>query len=196
MRVGLFALALLLLAPGRAAAEWQAKPFLGFAFGGETTFLDLDDGVARRHSTIGGSLVWLGEVVGVEGDFGTTSGFFQSGSDGLVLGSRVSTFTGNVVIALPRRIAEYTLRPYLVAGGGWMRVRSRNKRDALSIESDLAAIDVGGGVTGFLTPNVGVGWDLRYFRSVGGEDRQIGISRGRPEEFSFWRASMALVIRY
>jgi len=195
MRPGLIALALLVLVPGRAAAEWQAKPFLGFAFGGETTFLDLDDGVGRRHSTIGGSLVWLGEVVGVEGDFGTTSGFFQSGDNGLVLSSRVTTFTGNVVIALPRRIAEYTLRPYLVAGGGWMRVRSRYKQDVFPIESNIGAIDVGGGVTGLLSPDIGVGWDLRYFRSVGGSDRGLGVSVG-PEELSFWRASMALVIRY
>ena len=31
---------------------------------------------------------------------------------------------------------------------------------------------MGGGVNGFFNERVGVGWDLRYFRSVGGEIRQ------------------------
>ena len=54
---------------------------------------------------------------------------------------------------------------------------------------------VGGGATGFVTDRVGVDWQLRYFRSVGGVDEQQGLSLGA-EQLSFWRASMALVIRY
>ena len=34
---------------------------------------------------------------------------------------------------------------------------------------NLPAIDVGGGVTGFVTNRVGVSWDVRYFRSVAGQ---------------------------
>ncbi len=55
----------------------------------------------------------------------------------------------------------------------------------------LPAIDLGGGVTGFLSDRIGVSWDVRHFRSVGGKTR--GLSFGR-EQLSFWRANMALVI--
>ncbi len=55
-------------------------------------------------------------------------------------------------------------------------------------------MDIGGGVTGFLSKRIGLGWDVRYFRSLGtGEER--GQSFG-PEQLSFWRANMAVAIRY
>jgi hypothetical protein len=59
-------------------------------------------------------------------------------------------------------------------------------------EASLPAITVGGGITGFLTPRVGLSWELRKFRSFGGET--TGLSIG-PEQVSFWRASMAVVFR-
>jgi hypothetical protein len=58
---------------------------------------------------------------------------------------------------------------------------------------NIAALDVGGGVTGFLTDRLGLNWDLRWFRSLRG--RQQGVSLGR-EKLSFWRASMAVAVRY
>jgi hypothetical protein len=57
----------------------------------------------------------------------------------------------------------------------------------------MAAIDVGGGVTGFVSERIGVTWDLRHFGSVGG--KLEGVSIGT-EQLSFWRANMALVIRF
>jgi hypothetical protein len=53
---------------------------------------------------------------------------------------------------------------------------------------------MGVGVTGFLTDRFGVSWDVRYFRSVGGG--QSGAATLGPEQLSFWRANMALAIRY
>ena len=115
--------------------------------------------------------------MGVEVDVGHTPGFFNADNrpfgsqDPLVLTSGVTTVTGNLVVALPRRWTEYTLRPYVVGGAGLMRARSTDRFDALPIRTDLAAVDVGGGVTGFLTKRIGLNWDVRYFRSVGGADR-------------------------
>jgi hypothetical protein len=62
------------------------------------------------------------------------------------------------------------------------------------VSSTLPATDVGGGVTGFLSKRIGVNWDVRYFQSVGRGD-QVGLSIG-PEQLSFWRANMAIAIRY
>lgn len=179
----------------RASAEWQLKPFFGGAFGGQTTFVDLDNGVGNKHLVVGASGVWLGELVGVEADLGHSPGFFQSSTGHIVLTSSVTTLTGNIVVALPRRMTQYTLRPYFVGGGGLMHVRADDKASVLQVASTMRALDVGGGATGFLTDRVGVDWQLRYFRSIGGVDEQRAISTGA-EQLSFWRASMALAIRY
>ena len=65
----------------------------------------------------------LGDVIGIDVDFGHAPGFFQSGDQELVRGSSVTTLTGNVVIALPRRLTEYMLGPYFVVGAGLMHAR-------------------------------------------------------------------------
>jgi hypothetical protein len=187
------------LAPAPAAAEWHIKPFAGLTFGGSTTFLDSELAAGEPNALVGVSGAFLGDIVGIEVDLGHGPGFFDSGNpdrDHLVLSSRVTTLTGNIVIALPRRLAEYTLRPYFVGGVGLMQVRIERSRteELLNVASNLGAIDLGGGVTGFLTDRLGLGWELRHVRSVGGDEGQ-GLSIG-PEKLSFWRASMTLVIRY
>jgi hypothetical protein len=43
---------------------------------------------------------------------------------------------------------------------------------------------------------VGLSWDARYFRSVGGKLRGVSIDpEEASEQLSFWRVSVALVIR-
>lgn len=174
-------------------AEWQLRPFLGVTFGGDTTFFDLERASGKANLALGLNGVLLGEWIGVDADLGYAPGFFQSGDQNLVTRSRVTTLTGNVVIALPRRLAEFTLRPYFVGGAGLMRVRIVDPSKVLSVSSTLPAVDLGGGVTGFLSDRIGVNWDVRHFRSVGGKTR--GFSFGE-EQLSFWRANMALVFRY
>jgi len=64
----------------------------------------------------------------------------------------------------------------------------------LPVSRTLPAMDIGGGVTGFLTDKIGLNWEARYFTSVG-EGQVRGFSLG-PEQISFWRASMGLVLKY
>jgi hypothetical protein len=194
MRVRVLLLALLLLVPARVGAEWHVRPFLGLTWGGSTSFVDFEQAVGTWNPAVGVSGVWLGEVLGIEGDVGHMPGFFQTGDLNLVQTSRVTTFTANVVLALPRRVSEYTLRPYFVSGAGTMRVRI-DDRGELPAASTVTTLDIGGGVTGFLSDRVGVNWDVRRFWSVAGKDRGLGLSFG-PEQLAFWRASMALVFRY
>jgi hypothetical protein len=188
-------LATLLLAlamPSPAFAEWQLRPFIGATFGGGTTLLDLDQAAGERKFAIGANTVLLGEFLGVEADVGHTPGFFE-GSRNLIVRSRVTTLTGNVVLAVPKRLVQYSLRPYVVGGAGILSARSEGKRDALVVSRTLAALDIGGGVTGFFTNRVGVSWDVRYFRTIGAGSN-TGVSIGN-EQLSFWRAMMAGVIR-
>ena len=194
MRVGLPLLAALLLSPPHALAEWQIKPFLGRTFGAGTTFVDLEHAAGRPNAIVGISGGLLGEVLGIEADFGHAPGFFQSGSQSKVVHSSATTLTGNIVFAVPRRLTEYTLRPYLVGGAGLMYVHIVPGGGVLGVATSLPAIDLGGGATGFLSDRVGVNWDVRHFRRTGkGEERGLSIG---PEDLSFWRASIALAIRY
>ena len=189
------AVVILLSGASRASAEWHFKPFVGLTFGGNTTFLiDFEDAVGGTNPVMGGSATWVGEVFSVEGDFGYGPGYFETGDD-LVQNSSVTTFTGNLVVALPRSWTQYTLRPYILGGAGLMRVRGEDPLDVFTTSSTLAAVDFGGGVTGFLTDRIGLNWDLRWFKSVGGDDKGLGLSTGN-EELSFWRATMGVAVRY
>ena len=193
MRATLAMLLLAFVAPSQASAEWQLRPFVGATFGGSTTLFDLDQAAGESKFTVGANAVLLGEFLGVEADLGHTPGFFERKTQHLIVGSRVTTLTGNVVLALPKRLAQYSLRPYVVGGAGIMYARSEDVTDVLTVSRTLAALDVGGGVTGFFTNRVGVSWDVRYFRSMGAGSN-TGLSFGN-EQLSFWRAMMAGVIR-
>jgi hypothetical protein len=201
MRTRCLAVALLLASPIPAAAEWHIKPFVGLTFGGGTTFVDAEKAVGKPNPVFGVTGLLLGNVFGIEGDLARAPGFFEYGGqklllDGekLVLGSQVTTLTGNVVVALPKRMAEYTLRPYFVGGVGLMHVYFQGRLGGPAVSSTLPAADFGGGVTGFLNERVGLNWEVRHFHSIG--EGQIRGDSLAGEQLSFWRATMAVTIRY
>lgn len=202
MRAAVFAMAMSVLAPAAAHAEWQVRPFIGFTFGGATTFVDPDGAIDSENMVIGVSGGWLGEVFGFEADFGRAPGFFETdeprdpaNAQSLVLTSAVTTLTGNVVIALPARLAGYGLRPYFSGGAGLMHVDWAGTFELLGVNRTLPTLSLGGGVTGFLTTDVGVNWDIRRINTLRGEGETLGSSIGR-ERLSFWRATMAVALRY
>jgi hypothetical protein len=198
LRVSIWLAILLLSWTGSAFAEWQIRPGVGLNLGQNTTF------VASQPSSSPGKVSWgaaaavIGNVFGIEADFGRRSGFFPSkgAGAGIVVGSSVTTMTGNVTIALPEKMAEYTLRPYFVSGAGVMAVRIDQASELLSVSLNMKTIDIGGGVTGFLTKRIGLNWDVRHFRNIGETPDLTGRTFGGPPALSFWRAQMALAIRY
>jgi len=197
--MGPAALVLLLMARGAAAAdgaELMLRPFAGVTFLGSTTLVDLEKAAGKPHIISGADVVWIGNVVGVEAEVSWARAFFHSGDQHLVLHSGVSTATGSVVVAMPRRLTEYTLRPYVVAGAGLMHVGIDDYFGVLSLHETLAAYDVGGGVVGFLSNRVGVAWDVRRFGTLKGSPPDTGLVFGDSGRLSFWRGSMALVLRY
>jgi len=198
MRAGLLAITFVLLSAVSASAEWEIRPFFGVSFAGDTTILDLAGAAGTPNLVLGGNGALLGDVVGVEADFGVAPGFFQSGDTQLVRGNSVTMLTGNIILSAPRRLTRYTLGPYFVVGGGLLHAHIDDLADVLPVSSTLPAIDIGGGATGFLTDRIGLNWEVRYFTSVGeGKVRGSSISpQDAAEHLSFWRASMGLVIRY
>jgi len=187
-------LVLCVAAAPATAGERQIRPFVGATFSGATTFSGTGNATEKTHGVVGVSGVWIGEVVGIEGDVTHAPGFFQAGDRGLVLDSRLTTLIGNVVVAAPSSKTQYGLRPYFVSGAGLMWIHINSAFGVFPVAETFAAIDVGGGVQGYLTNRIGVGWDVRRISSIS-KAEEAGISFGR-KDVSFWRASMALVIRY
>jgi hypothetical protein len=196
--VGPLVVGLALFARPAIAADKQVRPLIALSFAGSTTYVDLEKGVGERHGIIGVQGAVLGNVVGIEVDVARASGLFQTepglGESPLVLHSNVVTATGSVVIAAPRRLTEYTLRPYFVAGAGAMRVSVDHPFGVLPIRDTVGVYNLGGGVIGFLTTRVGVAWDVRRFSTLKGAPPPTAVTTGG--RLAFWRASMALVIRY
>ena len=186
---------LLLMSARTYAADRQIRPFIGATFGGGTTFVDPENAVGTPNLAIGASAVFLGEVFGTEVDIFDAPGFFESGDKDLVHFSRVTTISGNVVVAAPHRLTEYSLRPYFVGGAGLMRVKTTTAFSVFDVSTLIAQVDAGVGAVAFVTNRIGVCWDVRRFQSVGGNAGNGGLSFG-DEHLSFWRATMAAVIRY
>jgi len=184
---------------GTARAEWQFRPAIGVNFAKDTSFGLPQAGGSIGRISWGGNAALLGDIVGLEVDFSRRSGFFPASKAqgaGIVQGSSVTTLTGNAILTLPSHMVEYTLRPYIVGGAGLMAVRINQSVDIFDVSQNMKATDFGGGVTGFLTKRIGLNWDLRHFRSFnGGPELSLLRSTGSPK-LSFWRAQMALAIRY
>jgi hypothetical protein len=196
MRTAVAFVALLALSGPALAADNQLRVFLGGTFGGGTTFVDPDHAAGKLHAAVGISHVTLGNIFGVDVDLADTPGFFQTGdSANLVLSSRVTTLTGNLIIAAPRSKTEYGVRPYVIAGAGLMRARLNDYFSSFEQSRVLPAFDVGAGAVGFFTNRAGVAWELRRFESLSRDREERGVTIGK-EQLSFWRASMAFVYRY
>jgi hypothetical protein len=184
-----------LLRPVEARADWLITPFLGGSFAPETTLLVFDEGAGRKL-TLGASVALLSDLLfGIEADIGHTPGFFE-GDDprSLVLTSRVTTLTGNVIVAAPLAVTRESLRPYVVGGLGLLQPRSKHVGNLFPVDFNLLGLDLGGGAIGFLTPRTGIRFDLRHFRAISGEDGPLaepGVSR-----LSFWRATAGLTLSY
>jgi hypothetical protein len=181
--------------PSTAAADWLLTPFIGSSFAPETTLLIFEEG-AGRTLTLGGSAALLTDgIFGLEADFGHTPGFFE-GDDplGLVLSSRVTTLTGNVIVAVPLSVTRESLRPYVVFGAGLLQARSKHAGGLFPVDQNLLGVDIGAGAIGMVTPRTGLRFDVRYIKAASGADGPFarpGLSR-----LSFWRGTAGVVIRY
>ena len=79
-----------------------------------------------------------------------------------------------------------------------MRVSTTTVFSVFDVSTVIPSFDLGAGVVAFVTNRVGVSWDVRRFQSVGSNTADSGLSFGEQGEqhLSFWRATMAGVIRF
>ena len=192
-------------APAKASADWLFTPFVGMNWGGSAGFneagTDFEDEFERKVN-FGAQLSWMGAgALGFEVDFGYAPNFFEStaGDGDFDYGdSNVTTLMANLKVGAP--FGGQTgggIRPYASGGIGIIKSRIDDADDLFNVNSTNWGVNVGGGVAGFFSDNIGLQGDVRYFRSLedteaGGED-DFNVGLG---SFSFWRGTVGLVFRF
>jgi opacity protein-like surface antigen len=189
-----------LAAPSAASADWVFTPYMGGTFGGsaEVTGGGTGTNVAsdvERKMVYGASLLGMGNGVGFEVDFSYAPNFFggatrNAGLDFIGDGN-VTTLMGNLVVGA----SDGAVRPYAAGGIGLMKSRVDSTDQFFSgIDSTSWGINVGGGIMGFISDNVGIRADLRYFRSLSNADpADLDFSLG---DFDYWRGTVGLTIGF
>jgi hypothetical protein len=192
-----------MLVPAAARAEWHITPTIGITFAGRTTLVDPQLATAKRHLTLGGTATLLGGgVLGAEALVMLTPGFFETDHSRLsdvpqvaIDGSRAVAVMGNVVITVPRRLTEYSLRPFVSGGLGLLRTSVTLAVGKLPpLRATMPGYNVGGGAVGFLTARTGIRFDLRYYSTVRAtaqdSDTALGFAR-----LHYLTASVGVVLR-
>jgi len=191
--------------PGPASADWTITPFVGWNTGGSAD-VSGSDGTTRtskfeHRADYGVSVTGMGKgIIGGEIDFGYSPNFFETGNtnaDGFTFtnDSNVTTLTGNLIVGVPVGGHGAQIRPYAVGGVGLIR---SNVQDAAGLfdvntKNDFG-FDVGAGVMGFFSQNVGLRGDVRYFRGYRGtSDNTTGLALGN---FSYWRTSVGVAFKF
>jgi hypothetical protein len=177
-----------------AAADWLLVPFAGSGFGGETTFLL--DGRARSAQTVFGVAgTWLSDqVLGLEGELLHGSTFFEPrGGASLVSDSYLTTISGGVVAAIPLSVTRESLRPYVTGGVGALLADIDYALGIFAEHRTLAALHVGGGAMGFVSPRTGYRLDVRHVRSLSREEDPL--TGDRRTKLSFWRVTVGVVLK-
>jgi opacity protein-like surface antigen len=190
--------------PAKASADWLFTPFIGMNWGSAVTFNDalgdFDDEFEKR-ATYGASLAWMGAgIAGFELDFGYTPNFFETteGDFDFDYGdNNLTTVMANLVLAAPiGGTSGIGLRPYASGGVGIVRSRIDNPEQFFDVSSNDWAFNVGAGLTGFFTDNVGIRGDVRYFRSLQDnepDEDDLDLALG---SFRFWRGSVGVTFRF
>ena len=105
--------------------------------------------------------------------------------------SNATTLMGNLIIGAPLG----PVRPYVSGGAGLIRTRVADADEFFDIDDNSFGVNVGGGVMGFVSNNVGLRGDIRYFRSVqdsnGSSDIDLDFGT-----FDFWRGTFGVTFRF
>ena len=192
-------------APRSASADWVITPFVGWNTGGSADVNGSDGSTNsskfEHRADYGVSLAQMGKgVIGYEVDFGYSPNFFETGTSTpgfqFTNDSNVTTLTGNIIVGVPIGGHGGSIRPYAVGGVGLIR---SNVQDAAGLfdvttKNDFG-FDVGAGAMGFVSQNVGIRGDVRYFRGFRGSssDTVTGLALS---DFDFWRASVGVSFKF
>jgi hypothetical protein len=172
-------------------------PNIGAAFGGD----------ADTSFTWGASFAWMpAGIVGAELDLqftgmGTPDTLLSDfGFDTDVFDSSARSVMGNVIVGIPfGGTTGVSFRPYAVAGLGWMTLNLSDNLENIDLLPDdqrAVAIDVGGGIAGFFTDNIGVRGDIRWYRGFVDDDNIVIPELDDFRNTEFWRATGGVTFRF
>ncbi len=178
-----------LLAAAPARADWFVSPLVGGNFGGDTNS-------DSRKAPFGVSFGYMGAgIIGYEAQLMYTPSFF--GDKDLIGSNNVFSLMGNVIVGAPIG-GERQIRPYVSGGVGLLRSRiGGDANDLFDVTENDFGMNIGAGAMGFFTPHVGLRGDIRYFRSLNGEQLFIGgIPTSEGSKFNFWQATGGVAFRF
>lgn len=192
------------ISPRSASADWVLTPFVGWNFNGSAD-VSGNGGASSLNRfahkvDYGVSAAYMGKgILGAEVDFGYSPSFFaNTAATGFQFASsnNVTTLTGNVIVGVPLGGHGASVRPYAVGGVGLLRSRVGDEAGLFNVASkNDFGFDLGGGVMAFISQNVGLRGDVRYFRGFQGapSDSATGLAVGN---FQFWRASAGVTFKF
>jgi hypothetical protein len=173
----------LFLTPAPAQAQMFLTPFAGVTTGKDSP---------GERPTGGASVLFMGNVAGLELDFGYTPDFFNDSADfDFISGSNVTSLSANLLIGL----GAGPVRPYVTGGVGLLRSSISSADDFFDdvSENDLG-VNVGAGLIGMFSPRVGLRGDVRYFRGLQNIDAgELAVSL---DDFDFFRAYVGVAFRF
>jgi opacity protein-like surface antigen len=107
------------------------------------------------------------------------------------------TAMGNLIIGVPfGGQGGAGIRPYVTGGAGVIRSKITANTFFDELSTTDFGINLGGGVIGFFSDNVGLRADIRHFRSLqdtepGAGDVDLGLG-----DFKFWRGTVGVNFRW
>jgi opacity protein-like surface antigen len=190
-------------APRNASADWTLTPFVGWNFSGSASTNGATAGASisnkfEKKIDYGASLMATGAgPFGFEVDFGYSPNFFENSVSAsgfeFTNDSNVTTLMGNLVIGSNKG----GVRPYVVGGVGLIRTNVDDIGNLFDVNTkNDFGLDVGGGVMGFFSNNVGIRGDIRYFRGFRGTSDSDSLTGLTISDFKFWRGSVGVSFKF
>lgn len=186
-RCWVVAVLVLAMTPATAAADWLFTPHVALPFAGDT----LD----RMHPAFGAGVGLIDESwFGVEGEVSVAPRFFNGSKADFSGTGSVTTLTGNLLVAMS---GDRRVRPYAVAGAGYMRMRVTSDAGTFTTTVNEPGFNAGAGLFAFFSESAALRGEVRYIRSF--QNQVPAWTRGvdvdiAPGAFDFWRVGVGLTI--
>jgi len=191
VRKHLLAMAVVLLLPGVARADWLFTPYGGMTFGKDAKDLE--------HFNWGVDAGWMGHgIVGFDVDFNHTPNFFEpkdaTNTTELFGSNNVTSLMGNILVGAPIGGQKGGgVRPYVSGGFGLLKQNVPGATDFLKVSSNDFGMNFGFGAHVFASDHVGFRGDVRYLRSLQKNDSTVtNFALGN---FDFWRWTVGVTFR-
>jgi len=173
-------------------ADGFVTPFYGYNFGGDSSNCPTISTCEDKHANFGVSFGSMGTVFGFEEDLSFAKDFFGKVPN---VDNSVFTLMSNLLIGVGRG----PVQPYVLVGTGLVRSHTSVSLSQFTADNNSLGYDIGGGVTGFVTPRIGIRGDVRHFHTLQDLDLplfDVATQVFTSQKLDFWRASVGLSFRF